>query len=128
MGCCDRLSALLVAGSVAVGCSGPQPPSSEPASATVDPSFAAADSIVTEWVEDGRVPGAVLFVTRDGEVVHHRAYGAAQLTDYGAGQYPDGDQAYDDPSADSGEPSETPLPTRTVRGIERLAWPVPMTT
>ncbi len=42
-------------------------------------SFADADSIVRAWVEDERVPGAVLRVTVRGGEAFERAYGHAQL-------------------------------------------------
>lgn len=41
--------------------------------------LAAADSILAAWVGAQRVPGAVLLVTKDGRVVHERAFGYAQL-------------------------------------------------
>jgi len=47
----------------------------------------AADSIVARWVEDERVPGAVLLVSRGGRVAIERAYGWARLYEYGKGQY-----------------------------------------
>lgn len=55
-----------------------------------DAGLAAADSIVADWVDTGRVPGAVLLVTRAGHREFERAYGAAVLHDYGSGQYPSG--------------------------------------
>lgn len=84
-----------VCGVAAVGCDNSGP-------STGDPGLAAADSLVGAWVHDETIPGAVLWVTRDGDVLFRRAYGAAQLYAYGNGQY--------------GEPG----------GIERLARPVPM--
>jgi CubicO group peptidase (beta-lactamase class C family) len=50
-------------------------------------SLARADSIVSAWVEAERVPGAVLLVMKDGSPVLERAYGWAQLYEYGEGQY-----------------------------------------
>ena len=46
-----------------------------------------ADSIVAAWVEEGRVPGAVLLVSEGGRVVLDRAHGWAQRLSYGEGQY-----------------------------------------
>lgn len=69
--------------------------------------LAAADSLVQAWVDEARIPGAVLAVTHRGEVVHARAFGHAHVFEYGAGQYPDGDVL-------------SPAPT------ERLDGPVPM--
>jgi serine-type D-Ala-D-Ala carboxypeptidase len=76
-----RLLLLLAAIAVA-GCSASSREKTEASPATTPPALAAADSVITDWVDSERVPGAVLFVTRDGEVVHHRAYGAAQLSDF----------------------------------------------
>jgi len=45
--------------------------------------LAVADSIVRTWVDDGRVPGAVLSVAKDGGPPHTTAYGWAQLYGYG---------------------------------------------
>jgi len=56
-----------------------------------DIAVAAADSIVADWVDTGRVPGAVLLVSRAGGTVFERAYGAARLHEYGSGQYADGE-------------------------------------
>ena len=47
----------------------------------------AADSVVADWVDSERIPGAVLLVARDGAVVLERAYGWSRLYDYGTGQY-----------------------------------------
>ena len=52
--------------------------------------LAQADSIVRAWVTDGRVPGAVLRVARDGRPLLTRAYGLARSHDFGGGQYPSG--------------------------------------
>lgn len=53
-----------------------------------DSRLEAADSVVADWVDAGRIPGAVLVVTHRGEVVHERAFGFAHLYEYGSGQYP----------------------------------------
>jgi CubicO group peptidase (beta-lactamase class C family) len=44
--------------------------------------LAVADSIIDAWVSAGKIPGAVFLVSRDGQVVHNRAFGYAQLYDY----------------------------------------------
>lgn len=49
--------------------------------------FVQADSLVSAWVDAGRIPGAVLRIERDGEPPFEGAYGAAQLYEYGDGQY-----------------------------------------
>lgn len=56
----------------------------QPPSQAADPGITQADSVVSAWVAEERIPGAVLLVSRDGEVVHHEAYGAAQLFEYRA--------------------------------------------
>ena len=40
--------------------------------------FDRADSLVRSWVEEERIPGAVLLVSRAGEPLFSRAYGSAQ--------------------------------------------------
>ncbi|HSG47756.1 MAG TPA: hypothetical protein VLA43_08100, partial [Longimicrobiales bacterium] len=45
--------------------------------------LARADSLVAAWVRDERIPGAVLLVVRDGGTVLEKAYGFAQLYEYG---------------------------------------------
>ncbi len=62
-----------------------QSPSGPPAQNAV--SLAKADSLVSDWVDAERVPGAVLLVITDGSPVLERAYGWAQLYEYGEGQY-----------------------------------------
>jgi CubicO group peptidase (beta-lactamase class C family) len=76
--------------------------------------LSAADSIVEAWVADGRIPGAVLRVTRGGTVLLETAHGSAQRYDFGAGQYP---ESFDPASPAAGlEPLTAPRPmsTRTV--------------
>ncbi len=73
--------------------------------------FERADAIVSEWVADGRIPGAVLLVARDGRIVFEKAYGWAQVYEYDDGQYG---------ASAAGEPRPT--------AIRRLADPRPMTT
>jgi len=48
-----------------------------------------ADSLVAAWVDSERVSGAVLMVSRDGEIVLEKAYGWSDLYAYEAGQYAD---------------------------------------
>ena len=70
-----------------------------------------ADAVVSAWVADGRIPGAVLLVSRDGRIVFEKAYGWAQVYDYDDGQYG---------ASAAGESRPT--------AIRRLADPQPMTT
>lgn len=69
-----------------------------------------ADSLVRAWVAEGRVPGAVLHVSRGDDVLIARAYGAARAHDFG-----DGDGQY-------GAEGRT-----TTGGLRTLEPPVPMT-
>ena len=48
----------------------------------LEASLEAADSVVRDWVDSERIPGAVLLVSRHGEVLLERAYGWAQLNEY----------------------------------------------
>jgi CubicO group peptidase (beta-lactamase class C family) len=90
-----------------------------PGARRLDPGLHAADSLVASWVESERVPGAVLLVSENGSTVLDKAYGWAQLYDYGRGQYGDW----------PGGPGSAGTPDTTVHpGIHRLAHPVPMTT
>ncbi len=73
--------------------------------------FGRANAIVSEWVADGRIPGAVLLVSRDGRVVFEKAYGWAQVYEYDDGQYG---------ASAAGESRPT--------AIRRLSDPRPMTT
>ncbi len=75
-----RLSIVLAVAAL-VACSAP-----EAGGPTFD--FSHADSIVADWVDRGPIVGGVLLVTRDGEVVHERAFGSSKAYDYGSGQYP----------------------------------------
>ncbi|HET9983218.1 MAG TPA: serine hydrolase [Longimicrobiales bacterium] len=67
----------------------PKPPAPAPAPAAAGASsafahaLAQADSRVRAAVAREQVPGAVLLVARDGRIVLERAYGYAQLYDYG---------------------------------------------
>jgi len=87
-----------------------------------DEGLRTADSLVSSWVAAERVPGAVLLVTKDGHTVLEKAYGWAELYEYGDGQYGDW-------SGGSGVGrnvafrSDSTVPP----GIRRLARPVPMT-
>jgi CubicO group peptidase (beta-lactamase class C family) len=109
-----------------------------PGTQRLAPGLHAADSLVAAWVEAGRVPGAVLLVSENGRTVLDKAYGWAQLYDYGRGQYGDwpggpgsaGMPAVGGvgPRAEAGRDSAPPPGTATHPGIRRLAHPVPMTT
>jgi CubicO group peptidase (beta-lactamase class C family) len=83
-------------------------------SSDLDDRLSVADSLVAAWVGEERIPGAVLLVSVDGRVAIERAYGSAQLYEYGAGQYPD------ETAVASG--------AQATRGPERLLEPSPMTT
>ena len=50
-------------------------------SGAMDPRLASADSLVDAWVEEGRIPGAVLLVVRNGDALLHEAYGLASVDD-----------------------------------------------
>lgn len=89
---CWAAVAICVGVGVACGRAGPTPSP-----------FVEADSLVSAWVEAERIPGAVLRVERDGRTLFERAYGAAQLYDYGEGQY------------------------RDPGGLSRMREPIPMT-
>ena len=55
--------------------------SNQPAGLT--PALASADSLLQAAVADERIPGAVLLIAQQGHTHHEKAYGAAQLFDYG---------------------------------------------
>jgi CubicO group peptidase (beta-lactamase class C family) len=44
--------------------------------------LARADSAIQDWVTRRQIPGAVLVVSRDGKIVHERAFGYAEEFDY----------------------------------------------
>ncbi len=100
------LTAALAVGSCS---SGPGAPGPLPAH------LARADSIVSAWVADERVPGAVLLVSEGGRTVFERAYGWARLYEYDEGQYGRW-------TSDAGEVGGRP------GGIRRVASPREMTT
>ncbi|MBO21968.1 MAG: hypothetical protein CMM26_06305 [Rhodospirillaceae bacterium] len=50
-------------------------------SRAMDSGLASADSMVDAWVEEGRIPGAVLLVVRNGDAFLHEAYGLASVDD-----------------------------------------------
>lgn len=83
----------------------------EPGPPPADEGVRAADSIVREWVETERIPGAVLLVSRAGDVAFGAAYGYAQTYEYRDGQYGASAAGEARPSA-----------------IARLDAPLPMTT
>lgn len=60
----------------------PSPGAALDSTVALEARLAAADSIVDAWVSAEKVPGAVFLVARDGQVVHERAFGYAQLYDY----------------------------------------------
>jgi CubicO group peptidase (beta-lactamase class C family) len=66
------------------------------------------DSLINYWVDSERIPGGVVLISKDGETLLHKAYGWAQLYDYGDGQY------------------RTALPMS--RNLRRLQPAVPMST
>jgi hypothetical protein len=99
------------------------PVATEAAVYQLDVGLRTADSLVSSWVDAERVPGAVLLVAEDGRTVLERAYGWAQLYDYGDGQY--GDWAGgSDVGRDAAFQPDSVIPP----GIRRLTEPVPMTT
>ena len=49
--------------------------------ATSDPDVSVADSLVASWVDQKLIPGAVLLVAKDGQVLHEAAYGLASVAD-----------------------------------------------
>jgi serine-type D-Ala-D-Ala carboxypeptidase len=77
------LFATTVGSSVVLGCSGYAPPACSPGGP--DPAFArgiaSADSLIGAAVGT-LIPGAVFVVSRNGRVVHERAFGYAQLNDF----------------------------------------------
>lgn len=99
-----RALALVVAAVAVAACDAPEaPPATD---------LQRADSLVRAWVEEGRVPGAVLHVSRVGAPVLVRAYGQARSHTFGGGQY---------------APGGATVPASAEGGIEPLAEPVPMT-
>ena len=83
----------------------------EPTPSRADDGIRAADSLVREWVETERVPGAVLLISRGGDIVFEEAYGWARLYEYRDGQGGASAAGESWPAA-----------------MQRLAEPVPMTT
>ncbi len=47
------------------------------------PALASADSILQAAVEEEHIPGAVVLIAQHGKTIYQRAYGSAQLYDYG---------------------------------------------
>jgi CubicO group peptidase (beta-lactamase class C family) len=86
-----------------------------PPPGTLPHHLARADSIVSAWVADERVPGAVLLVSEGGRTTLERAYGWARLYGYSEGQYGAWTSDDDAPNDRSG-------------GIRRLDAPRVMTT
>jgi len=84
------MRAVMAAGVALIALACTTPPSGEAGSAAAkraDAGAAAADALVAQWVDAGRVPGAVLSVSRAGTVTFEKAYGFAQLYEYGLGEY-----------------------------------------
>ncbi len=102
-----RFALVIAVGGFVAGCACASPPAD---SADFAAALITADSLVAAWVQAERIPGAVLLVSKDGQVVLDHAYGWAEQYDYGDGQY-----------------AAWGTPTPTGR-IHRLADPVPMTT
>jgi len=75
------LRTLIVAGVVLLA------PAEASPQAMADTALARADSLVAAWVSSGRIPGAVLLVVRDGQVMREKAYGHAQLFEFAEGEY-----------------------------------------
>ena len=66
---------------VLTGCASVRPPAAPATGPGLTRALATADSLVIASL-GVHIPGAVLLVAKDGEVVHERAYGFAQLNDY----------------------------------------------
>ena len=98
------------------GCGAPESGGDESPDGTDDlraESRARADSLVQAWIDEGRIPGAVLSITRGSEPAWEKAYGLAHAFDFGSGLYPNG----------------TTVPVATgVSSLEPLAAPRAMTT
>ncbi len=71
----------------------------------------AASSIVEQWVTTEKIPGAVLLISRRGEVVHLGAYGWARLNEYRQGQY--GASAAGESRPEALSRRQQPVPMRT---------------
>ena len=80
------IPALLVALAIALAL--PRRPADTVGVSDLEESLSVVDSLVNSWVESEWVPGAVLLVSKGGEVLLERAYGSAQSYYYGSGQYP----------------------------------------
>ncbi len=85
----QQAAALVLAGAL-VGslssCDGA--PSGRGARAASPEAVASADSVVRAWVEEGRVPGAVLLASDRAGPLLATAHGWARAYDFGGGQYP----------------------------------------
>lgn len=79
------IPALLAALAIALAL--PRPPADTVGDSELEQDLYVVDSLVHSWVESEQVPGAVLLVSRGGEVVLERAYGSTQSYVYGRGQY-----------------------------------------
>ena len=106
----SRLSPLFLV-ALGFGCTSEVPrEGTSPSSVGAASGLFSADSAVADWVDAGRVTGAVLRVTRGGEVEWEQSSGFAERFDFGVGQYP--------PSFDAAAPGA---------GLSGLPTPVPMT-
>lgn len=79
---------MVLACTVAVAYSGACTPAPDVDPGFVDPGFAAADSMVDDWVRTDRVAGASLVVLDQGRPAHEHSAGVLQRYTYGDGQYP----------------------------------------
>ena len=81
-----KITALAIAVLTGVSCAGPAPaPVADPQSFDYSPDFAALqvdqsrleriDALLQDHVDRGIIPHALTFVAKDGEVIHHKAFG-----------------------------------------------------
>src|SRR5260370_41818151 len=54
-------------------------PVGQPGTAVPTRTFPAVDAVILQAISDGTIPGAVLIVGHDGQVIYRRAYGARAL-------------------------------------------------
>ena len=79
----SRLSPLFLV-ALGFGCTSEVPrEGTSPSSVGAASGLFSADSAVADWVDAGRVTGAVLRVTRGGEVEWEQSYGFAERFDFG---------------------------------------------
>ncbi|MDR2882747.1 MAG: beta-lactamase family protein [Alistipes sp.] len=81
-----RITALAIAALVGVSCAGPaSAPADDPQNFEYSPDFAALqvdasrldriDALLQDYVDRSIIPHALTFVAKDGEVIHHKAFG-----------------------------------------------------